>query len=494
MLRNTALLLLGVGVGTLVLGTGLAWLVSAYRFPGRGIFDWLLLLPLAMPPYVMAFVFMATFDFPGPVQTTLRGWFGSSDWFPEIRSGWGAVIVLSLVLYPYVYLLARAAFHEQAAATFEAARMLGCSRLRAFFRVALPAARPSIAAGLTLALMETLTDIGAVRLLNFPTLTDGVFRVWHGMMDRQAATELAGLLLLFALAVILLERRLRGRARYDQVGGRDRGVTPVRLTGWRGWAAAGVCTLVLAAAFLLPVAQLAIWAITQVDYGAPGALDGLYWTLTRNTLILAAAASAVAVLLALVLASGVRTDGGRLTRSFARMATMGYAMPGAVVAMGVLVFLSSVDHAVDGLSETWLGVGTGLLLTGSIVGLVYAYVVRFMAVSYNSVEASLEKVTPNMDGAARTLGASPRRVLWRIHVPMVRAGMLVGATLVFVDVMRELPITLMLRPFGYDTLSVWVWQMAAESLWAEAALPSLTIVVAGLLPVVLLMRVARLSR
>jgi len=494
MLTNTAILVLGVGTGTAVLGTGLAWLVVAYRFPGRALFRWLLILPLAMPTYVLAFVFMSTFDFAGPVQSALRAWFGPDVWFPDVRSGTGVIIVMTLVLYPYVYLLARAAFHEQSAVTFEAAQTLGDSRRAAFFRVVLPLARPSIAAGLTLALMEALTDIGAVRFLNFPTITDGIFRVWLGMGERNAAVELAGVLLLFALVVILFERRMRGRARYYQAGGRDRGIVPVQLSGRAAWLATGACTLVLGAAFFLPVSRLVAWVVTEMAKGAPGIFDALYWGFARNSLMLSGAATAVAVSVALILANGVRLSKGRSVRLGVRLATMGYAMPGAVVAFGVLVLLSSVDHALNGLSQQFWGVDVGLLLTGTAVGLIYAYVVRFMAVGYYSVEASLEKVTPSMDDAARTLGASSSRVLRRIHLPLVRVGMFTGATLLFVDMMKELPITLLLRPFGYDTLSVWVWQMASESLWASASLPALTIVVTGLIPVVLLSHVATSTR
>jgi len=485
--RNTIVLLLGVGAGTLILGTGLAWLTVAYRFPGQAVFDWLLFLPLAVPAYIMGYVYMATFDFAGPVQSALRSWFGSGIGFPEIRSGGGAVLVMTLVLYPYVYLLARAAFKEQSGDTFEAARAMGLSRLKSFFRLALPLARPSIAAGLTLALMEALADFATVRFFNFPTLSDGVLRVWFGMMDLRAATELAGVLILFALAVILLERRFRGRARYSQVASRSPGIGRVRLSGWKGWAAAGVCGLVLAVAFLLPVTQLALWAIREIGIQPPGAF-AMYARLASSSLILSGLAAGVAIVLAVILAHGVRMSGGRLARFTARLATMGYAIPGAVIAVGVLVPLSAFDHAVNDLVESWRGVTLGLLLTGSVVGLIYAYVVRFMAVAFNSVESSMEKVTPNITMAARTLGASPRSVLWRIHRPLITPGLLAGATLVFVDVMQELPITMMLRPFGYDTLAIWVWQMAAESLWAGAALPALTIVAAGLLPVILLMR------
>ncbi|MBS3933447.1 MAG: iron ABC transporter permease [Truepera sp.] len=489
MIGNTLVLLLGVGVGTLLLGTGLAWLTVAYRFPGQAAFDWLLLLPMAVPTYVMGFVYMATLDFAGPVQSTLRGWFGSI-WFPEIRSGGGAVLVMTLVLYPYVYLLARAAFQEQARNTFEAARAMGYSRTSAFFRLALPLARPSLAAGVALALMEALTDFATVRFFNFPTLSEGIIRVWHGMMDLRAATELAGVLLLFALALIALERLLRGRARYFQTGGYSPGIGRVRLTGWRGWGAAGLCGLVLAVAFLVPVLQLALWAVRDLVQAAPSTLAA-YWRLAGNSLLLSGLAAGVAIIVAMVVSNGVRMGGssGWLTRAIARLATMGYAIPGAVIAVGILLPLSAIDHALNDLLEGWRGITIGLVLTGSLVGLIYAYVVRFMAVAYNSVESSLEKVTPNISLAARTLGASPRRLLWQIHLPLITPGLLAGAILVFVDVMKELPITMILRPFGYDTLAIWVWQMAAEQLWAGAALPALTIVAVGVLPVILLLRI-----
>ncbi|MFW0859996.1 MAG: ABC transporter permease [Dehalococcoidia bacterium] len=491
--RNTIVLLIGVGVGTLILGTGLAWLTVAYRFPGQAVFDWMFLLPLTVPAYVMGFVYMATFDCAGPVQSALRGWLGSDIWFPEIRSGGGAVLVMTMVLYPYVYLLARAAFHEQSGSTFEAARAMGYSRLQSFLRLALPMARPSIAAGLTLALMAALTDFATVRWFNFPTLSDGVIRVWLGMMDLRAATELAGVLLLFALMVILMERWLRGRARYSQTAGRSHGIVQVKLSGWKGWAATGFSALVLSVAFILPVAQLAHWALSEVAHMSPGAL-AMYWELAGNSLMLSGLAAGAAILLAMVVANGVRMGGGRLTRFTARLATMGYAVPGAVIAVGILVPLSAFDHALNDLLEGWRGVTIGLLLTGSVVGLIYAYVVQFMAAAYNSVESSLDKVTPNITMAARTLGATPRRLLWRIHLPLIAPGLLAGTTLVFVCVMRELPITMMLRPFGYDTLAIWVFQMAAEHLWAGAALPALTIVAVGILPVILLMRVATPKR
>lgn len=487
MARNTLLMLVGVSVGTLLLGVGLAWLVTAYRFPGRGALDWVLVLPMAVPTYVQAFVYMATFDFAGPVQTVLRRYLADMAWFPEIRSGGGVILVMTLVLYPYVYLLAKAGFREQSGALLEAARAMGHSPAAVFMRVILPLARPSIVAGTVLAVMEALADFATVRFFNFPTLADGVIRVWYGMMDRNAATELAGLLAFVALAILLLEHALRGRTRYFQAGGRGPGITPTALRGWRGGLATAICLLVIAVAFVLPVGQLVLWTTRELAHQPPGALQ-VFAQLARNSVLLSALAALFAIATALLLASGIRTSGSKLAFVLAKLSTSGYAMPGAVIAVGIILPLSAFDRSLNALFTAWRGYGVGLVLTGSIVGLIYAYVVRFMSVSFSSVDASLEKITPNVTAAARTLGAGPWRLLWRVHLPLVAPGMLAGAILVFVDVMKELPITLMLRPFGYDTLAVWVWQMAAESVWGGASLPALVIVLAGLAPVILLMR------
>jgi iron(III) transport system permease protein len=489
MSRNTLLLLAGVGSGTLLLGVSLAWLVTAYRFPGRSVLEWLLVLPMAVPTYVQGFVYMATFDFAGPVQTALRPLFRDMAWFPEIRSGAGAILVMTLVLYPYVYLLAKAGFREQSGVLLEAARVMGYSPAAVFFRVILPLARPSIAAGTALAVMEALADFATVRFFNFPTLSDGVIRVWHGMMDLRAASELAGLLALVALAILLLEYALRGRTRYFQAGGKAPGITPIALPGWRGWLASAACLLVVAISFALPVGQLLSWTLQELPHQPAGTLN-VYMQLSRNSIILSVLAALFATVTALLLASSIRLTSSRVAFMLAKLATSGYAMPGAVIAVGIIIPLSAFDHALNDFLTSWRGTGVGLVLTGSVVGLVYAYVVRFLSVSYSSVDSSLEKITPNVTAAARVLGAGPWRLLWSVHLPLVMPGMLAGAILVFVDVMKELPITMMLRPFGHDTLAVWVWQMAAESVWGGASLPALVIVLAGLIPVFFLMRVA----
>jgi iron(III) transport system permease protein len=493
--QNTLLLVAGVTLSTFALGTGLAWLVVAYRFPGQRLFDWLLLLPLAVPSYVLGYVYMATLDYAGPVQTALRAWLGPDVGF-NVRTGFWAVLVLALTLYPYVYVLARAAFYELSGSLFDAAQAMGHTRRRAFWVVALPLARPSIVAGVVLALMEALTDFAVVRFFNFPTLSEGIIRVWHGMMNREAATEIAGLLLLFALAVLLVERWLRGRARFTQSRGQAPGLSPIQLKGWRGWAATALCAAVLLLAFGLPVAQLGLWAVRDLARLSP---DDWAWygELARHSLTLASSAAVITALLAVALVASFRLSANKnhpLTQLAVRLATLGYAVPGSVIAVGALTVLSRADSGLNTLIEGWRGIPVGLLFTGTVVGLLYGYGVRFLAVAYGGVEASFEKLKPSLTEAARTLGASPQRVLARVQLPLIAPGLLAGMILVFVDVMKELPITLLLRPFSYDTLAIWIWQMVSESMWAGTALPSLTLVTIGLLPVIVLMRLTHTPR
>jgi iron(III) transport system permease protein len=482
---NTLALIVGVGLGVLLLGTGLAWLVTMHRFPGQALFEWLLVLPMAMPAYVIGFVFLAIFDFTGPVQTWWRAMFGPKVWFPDIASFGGVVLVMTLVLYPYVYLLARNAFLEQSAATLETAQVLGTSTIGIFWKVMLPLARPSIAAGVALALMETLADFGTVALYGYSTFTVAIYRVWFGLFNRDAATELASLLLFFTFGLLLLERLLRGRARFYQTAGSVRPVTPQRLSGWRAWGATSLCTCVSGVAFFLPVGQLLRWTVMTIGESQ---YDTRYSTFLANTLLLAAATAIIAVAAALVLAYGLRLSRSRPMTLVARLASMGYALPGSVIAVGVLIPLAFLDHTLDGVLRRLFGVSSGLLLTGSMAGLVLAYLVRFLAISSQTVEAGLVKITPGMDMAARSLGLAAGGVLRRIHVPLLRSSLACAAMLVFVDVMKEMPATLLLRPFGYDTLAVRIWQLTSESFWEAAALPALTIVAGGMLPVLFLMR------
>ncbi|MGX5357354.1 ABC transporter permease [Kocuria sp. KH4] len=488
MVLTTLALMLGVGAGTLVVGGGLAWLVTAHRFPLRDVLVWLLVLPLAMPAYILGFVLLSTFDVSGPVQSALRAVLGTDVWLPEVRSLPAAVLVMTLTLYPYVYLLARAALVEQTAGTYDAARTLGAGRARALRRVLLPLARPSLAAGLALVMMETLTDFATVQYFNVQTVSVGVYLVWKGSFDFHAATRLAVLVLLFAVAVLAGERLLRGRARFHQRGGRGQGLQPERLPGWRGWGATLVCVAALSAGFLLPVLQLLAWAVGEVA-GDPATLtDPRFADHLANSLVVAAIAAATCVALSLAIAHGVRMSGGRLAASAAQLTTFGYAVPGAVVGIGVLIAFAGLD---TGLERAGVPGGTGLLVTGSVLGILYAYVIRFLAPAYQAVDASLGKISPTTTASALSLGASPLRVLTRVHLPLARPGVAVALVLVLIDAVKELPIVLLLRPFGFTTTSVWVYELARENFWERAALPALVIVAAAVVPVVVLVRQTR---
>lgn len=488
MVVTTAVLLLAVGAGTLVVGGGLAWLVTVYRFPLRDLFTWLLVLPLAVPAYILGFVFLSTFDVGGPLHASIRAVLGADAWVPDMRSLPACALVMTLTLYPYVYLLARAALLEQAPATLDAARTLGAGRVRTLRTVVLPLARPSLAAGLALVMMEVLTDFATVQYFGVKTVSVGVYLTWKGSYDFAAATQLSMLVLAFALAVLAGERLLRGRARFTQATRAGSGVAAVRLTGARAWAATAACAAALSVAFVLPCVRLATWAAQEAVAGSSLLLDPRFAEYLANTLVLAAVAALACATAALTLVHGSRLDGGRLGRSATQVATLGYAVPGAVVGIGVLLVFRWVD---SGLVALGTG-GTGLVVTGSVVGILYAYLVRFLAPAFQAVDASLTKVSTRVTQSALVLGASPRRVLARVHLPLARPGLVIALVLVVIDVVKELPVVLMLRPFGFTTISVWVYQLASENFWAEAALPALLIVAAALVPVVLLFRRAGL--
>jgi iron(III) transport system permease protein len=487
LLRNTVTLLLAVGFGSLGLGTVLAWLVVFYEFPGRRALEWALVLPLALPAYVIGFVFLGIFEFAGPLQTALRGLLGPGLRLPDPRTGWGVSVVMTLVLYPYVYTLARAALLEQAPEAFESAQSLGRSRVRAFWDVSLPLARPALVAGTTLACMEALADFGTVATFSYRTLTEAVYRVWHGMFDRAAATQLAAGLLGLSAVLMILERLSRGRARFTQGRRPTRAPVRARLTGLRAAAATGLCGTVWILAFGLPVGQLLLWAtgILRRDGLPRGFLSAL-----GTSLGLAAAAAGLTLGVALVCAYAIRLRPAGMTTLVVRTASLGYALPGAVIAVGVLLPLSTLDHALAAAAERVLGLDVGLLLTGTAGALLYAYLVRFLAVSFHAVEATLARIPRSLDEVARSLGAGAGRTLRAVHVPLIRRGLVAALLLVFVDVMKEMPATLLLRPLSLDTLAMAVWQQTAESLWEEAAVPALALVLAGLLPVVLLLRVS----
>ena len=488
-LRASLVLAAGVAAGTLLIGGSLAALVSFYDFPGRRWLDWALVLPLAMPAYVLVFVLLGQYDASSAVQRTLRALLGDGFQLPEIRSAPGAIAVLTLVLYPYVYVLGRAALLEQSRETFEAARTLGLSHRGAIRRVALPLARPALAAGVALAVMEALADFGAVNLLNYRALTDAIYRVWYGAFDRSAALQLATILVSLTLTLVAVERLLRGRARYHGALIRGEAVIPRRLHGLRALAAALLPTALLLVVIGLPVAQLVAWSVDAAGEGAAAA--DLVRAGTRS-LILAAIAAAAAVTIATILVYGRRMRPSRLGSAAARLTTLGYAVPGTVVAVAVYAPFAWIDRRVADLADT-LGVDVGLLLTGSAVGLVVAYLVRFHALAFFAVEARMARLDPSLDDAARGLGADTDRVLADVHLPLLWPGITTAALLVFVEVMKELPATALLRPLGGDTLAIAVWEATKDSRFDTAALPALLIVLLGAVPVLALLREPKLS-
>jgi iron(III) transport system permease protein len=490
---HSVLLMLGVGIGALLIGVPAAWLTSVCEFPGRRLFEWALLLPMAIPAYIIAYTYTGLLDFAGPLQTGLRetfGWTRQDYWFPEVRSLSGAVVMLALVLYPYVYLLARAAFLDQSAAVLEVSRTLGAGPWRRFFRVSLPMARPALIAGVSLVQMEALADYGTVQYFGVSTLTTGIFRVWFGMGDSTAAAQLAGLLLLFVFALLALERLSRRQARFHHTGSRNQ--RPLRLAlhgSWRRWAVVA-CLIPLLFGFLIPAGQLTIWALRTT----PQMMNERFLHLLANSLLLALGAAGFILLLAVLLSYGQRLRSSVWVRVAVRSAGLGYAVPGTVIAIGVMLPLAAIDHSMDGWARQWFGFSTGLLLSGTLTALVFAYSARFLPVALHSVEAGLTRIRPNMDAAARSLGATPHAVLWRVHMPMLRGSLLTALLLVFVDVIKELPATLVLRPFNFNTLAVRAYELASDERLADSASFALAIVLAGIGPVILLSRAISQAR
>ncbi len=483
LLVNTGWLIFGVATGSLLLGVPLAWLTVMCDFPGRRILDWALMLPFALPAYVLAFVFVGVSDFAGPLQSGLRELFGLPPaWSFEVRNTFGVITVMTLVLYPYVYMLARVSFLGQGRTAYEAGRSLGLGPWAAFFRVSLPMARPGIIAGLSLALMEALADFGAVAVFNYDTFTTAIYKAWFGFFDLHSAAQLASILLTIVLVALVIERRFRERARFTASGsgGPQR---RMRLLGGRALAASLFAWSVFLLAFVLPVIQLLIWAQDSLSD-----LDRRYIDLLQHTLALGALAALSTVAAAFVLAFTQRYHGDYSTGLSVRIGTLGYALPGSVLAVGVMLSLTWFDNRLADAVEWLTGRDIGLLLSGTLVALLMAYFARFLAVAYGPVDSSLERIRPSLRDAARSLGAGQWETVWRIYLPMLRPGLLTAGLLVLVDVMKEMPATLLLRPFGWDTLAVRIYELTSEGEWERAALPAVALLVVGLLPVILLVR------
>lgn len=483
---NSLLLVVGVSIGALLIGVTTAWLISVCDFPGRKTFSWLLLLPLAFPPYIIAYTYTGLLDFAGPVQTSMRemfDWSYGDYWFPEIRSLSGAITMLSLVLYPYIYLLTRTAFSEQSTSFREASHILGIGLRKTFLKAALPLARPAIIAGLTLVVMETLADYGTVHYFGIPTFTTGIFRTWFGLGDRVAATQLASLLLLCVFLIIIFERYTRQSAKYQNLSSTQK-KWRYPLSGTKALLAILICAIPVLFGFIVPAIQLFIWAVKT----APDIINNSFYELVFNTIKLALIVAFIVVAVATFLSYGKRVSSHFAVPYTVNISTMGYAVPGIIIAVGVLLPFAWFDNALD----TWLtnkfGISSGLLLTGTLAALVFAHVVRFMAIGLNSVDASLAKIHRSVDDAAQLLGHKTLDRFFNVHLPLIRSGVLTAALLVFVEVIKELPATLVMRPFNFNTLAVRTYELASDERLADSACSALLIVAVGILPILILNR------
>ncbi|MFB9355068.1 ABC transporter permease [Sneathiella chinensis] len=496
-LLNTLILFAGVSVLVVFIGVGTAWLVTMCEFPGRRLFSWAMFLPLAMPAYIIAYTYTGMFDFAGPVQTFLRDlfdWTRQDYWFPPVRSVGGAVLMLGLVLYPYVYLVSRAAFLEQSICVLEVGRTLGRGPWGIFFHIALPLARPAIVTGLALALMETLSDFGTVQYFAVDTFTTGIFRIWLGMGEPAAAAQLAAMLMGFVFLLVIVERLNRGARKYHHTTGRYQGIRRFPLSGLRAGGAFLACLLPVFLGFLLPSG----WLLHESLRHPEAVLNLEFPALAFSSISVAMVASLLTLVIAMGLVYGMRGGvSGRknpVRTAAVRVSAMGYAIPGPVLAVGVMIPFGFLDNSVDAFMRSTFGISTGLLLSGTLVALIFAYMVRFLAVALNTVEASVGKITPNMDRAARTMGVTGLKAVIRVHIPIISGSMMTALLLVFVDVMKELPATLIMRPFGFETLAVRAYELASDERLSEAAGPSLAIVAAGIIPVIILSRAIARSR
>lgn len=477
-ISNTLWLVIGVALITTLLGVGLAWLTAVCEFPLRGFFVWALILPMAIPSYVMAFSLVGLFEYTGPVQGLLRDWFGSSAWFPSIYSYGGVVMALSFALYPYTYMMARNAFQTQGRRSLEAGQSLGFSIKKSFWRVSLPIARPWIIGGTLLVIMETLSDFGAVAVFNYDTLTAAIYKSWFDLYSLPAALQVASVLLVFVVVITLLERHSRSTQRFSQSRSIVLADQRIPLSVANRWLALIFCSLVFIVAFALPCLRLLWWAAPHLHL----VITARFWSYIAGSITLALIAMLLITGLALLTAFAARTDNSRFGAIAVRISTLGYAVPGTVLAVGLFAPIALID--------LWL-VGLGVsapLLQGTLVVMMLAYSVRFMAVAFTPLENNLLRITPSIDAASKSLGVSGFNMLTKVHIPMLKGGVVTAMILVFVDVMKELPITLMTRPFGFNTLAVRIFELSSEGLWELAALPALAIVLVGLVPAFMLIK------
>lgn len=483
---NSFLLMLGVGFLTFVFGVSTAWFVTTCEFPGRKIFEWANILPLAIPTYIVAYTYSGIFNYTGPIQRFFRNVL-EVDINPamlDILNLRGVMFIMAFVLYPYVYVITRTAFLSQSTTILESSRVLGSSASKTFFKIALPIARPAIVAGISLALMEVLNDYGAVKYYGVSTFTTGIFRAWFSLSDINSAIYLSALLMLFVLVLILMERYQRGRARFDSNVSANKPIRRYHLKGFKLWAVFLACLVPLAFGFIIPVVQLLSWSFDTFSK----VVDASFFKIVFNSFYLASLAAIVCVVVATLLIFSVRLNATMFIRLLSKLAVLGYSIPGAVIAVGVMIPALSLDKSLTGMLENLTGASFGLLISGTLILLVFAYLVRYLAVAYNPIDAGFKKVGKNIDEASRSLGVSMTKTLWKIDIPLVKGTMLSGALLVFVDVLKELPLTLILRPFNYDTLATKAFEMASDEMVAESSNAALIIIATGVIPIILLSR------
>lgn len=484
---NSLLLAFGVGLLVILIGTPLAWFIARFDFIGRKQIQWIVLLPMAMPAYIIGYSYTGLLDFAGPIQTELRelfGWQYGDYYFPEIRSLGGAILMLGFVLYPYVYMLAKSAFSEVPKNLEEVSNSLGASSSRYIIAVLLPLARPAILMGTALAMMEAFADYGTVQYFGISTFTTGIFRTWFGLGNGMAAAQLAALLTSFVVILLLLEFYSRRKIRYYSSGQKAQSYTRTQLTGMVSITVAVLCLLPVLIGFVIPTGQLVVWAYSV----AADQLDSAFVQLVWNSFYLAAITSLCAVGLALFFAYAKRLNTFKPIHILVSSVSLGYALPGTVIAIGALLILSQLDIVINQFTEAWFNVSVGLILSGTLFALVLVYCIRFLAVAMHNIDTGMARITPNLDNAAKSLGSSSGSILCRIHIPLLKTSVLSALLLVFVDVLKELPATLVLRPFNFNTLAVKTFELASDERLMQAALPALSIVVVGLIPVALLTR------
>ena len=491
---QTGMLLVGVGILVTILGTSTAWLVTAYDFPGRRLLEWALLLPLAVPTYIIAYAYLDLLHPIGWVQTTIRAALGYTSprdlRLPDIRSMAGCIVLLGFVLYPYVYLTTRAMFLTQAANLVEVSRTLGTKRNQVFWKVALPLARPAIVVGVSLALMEALNDIGASEFLGVKTLTVSVYTTWVTRSDLPGAAQIALVMLSLAVALVSVERWARRRQRYSSSAQKARSFAPHRLGPVSGLAALALGLIPVFIGFVAPASYLAVEAWKRFRFAG---LSPRLLSETVNTVTLSAIATLAVLLFGVVVAYAARSLPGRITAALQRISAIGYAMPGTVLAIGILVPVAALDRMIDQTALDWLGASTGLLLIGSGTALGYAYVARFLAIAVGSLEAGFSRLPRSFDHAARSLGQNVTGTFRHVHLPLSKPFLAAAGLLVFVDCMKELSATLLLRPLNFETLATHLYGEAARGTYEEAAIAALAIVIVGTLPVIVLARIGRLK-